>query len=35
VVRWIACQPPHVCINEIWVTPAWNRSYVAALNRKL
>ncbi len=35
VVRWIACQPAHVCINEIWVTPAWNRSYVAALQRKL
>ncbi len=35
VVRWIACQPEHVCINEMWVTPRWNRSYVAALQRKL
>ncbi len=35
VIRWIACQPKHVCINEMWVTPAWNRSYVAALQRKL
>jgi NADP-dependent 3-hydroxy acid dehydrogenase YdfG len=35
VIRWVACQPPHVCINEMWVTPAWNRSYVAALQRKL
>ena len=35
VIRWIACQPPHVCINEIWVTPTHNRSYVAALQRKL
>jgi NADP-dependent 3-hydroxy acid dehydrogenase YdfG len=35
VIRWIACQPEHVCINEIWVTPRWNRSYVAALQRML
>lgn len=34
MIRHIACLPPHVCINEVWITPTWNRGYVAALNRK-
>ena len=34
IIRYIACLPPHVCINEIWVTPTWNRGYVAALGRQ-
>jgi NADP-dependent 3-hydroxy acid dehydrogenase YdfG len=29
VVAFVAKQPPHVCINEMWVTPTHNRSYVA------
>ncbi len=31
LIRYIACLPPHVCINEVLITPTWNRSYVAAL----
>lgn len=29
VVVFVAKQPPHVCINEMWVTPTHNRGYVA------
>jgi NADP-dependent 3-hydroxy acid dehydrogenase YdfG len=25
VVRFVAESPPHVCINEIVVSPTWNR----------
>lgn len=28
VVRFLAELPPHVCINEMHVTPTWNRGYV-------
>jgi NADP-dependent 3-hydroxy acid dehydrogenase YdfG len=27
-IRWIAVQPPHVCVNEIVISPTWNRQYV-------
>ncbi|MGH8682328.1 MAG: SDR family oxidoreductase [Burkholderiales bacterium] len=27
-IRFVAEQPPHVCLNEIVITPAWNRLYV-------
>jgi len=30
VVVFVAKQPPHVCINEMWVTPTHNRGYLAA-----
>lgn len=33
LIRYIACLPPHVCINEVLITPTWNRSYLAALAR--
>lgn len=29
IVRFLAELPPHVCINELVVTPTWNRGYVA------
>ena len=35
LVRYIACLPPHVVINEVMIAPTWNRSYVANLQRKL
>jgi NADP-dependent 3-hydroxy acid dehydrogenase YdfG len=34
LIRYIACLPAHVCINEVLITPTWNRSYVAALRRR-
>ncbi|MDE2582003.1 MAG: SDR family NAD(P)-dependent oxidoreductase [Rhodospirillales bacterium] len=35
LVRYIACLPAHVVINEVMIAPTWNRSYVANLQRKL
>ncbi|MBU8542100.1 MULTISPECIES: SDR family oxidoreductase [Roseomonadaceae] len=35
LIRYIACLPKHVTINEVWITPTHNRSYVAALSQKL
>ncbi len=28
IVRFVAELPPHVCINELTVSPTWNRGYV-------
>ena len=33
LIRYIACLPKHVCINEVLISPTWNRGYVAALRR--
>ncbi|MFO1082599.1 MAG: SDR family oxidoreductase [Reyranellaceae bacterium] len=33
LIRYIACLPPHVVINEVMINPTWNRGYVAALQR--
>lgn len=35
LIRYIACLPKHVVMNEVHLAPAWNRSYVAAQQRKL
>jgi len=35
LVRYLACLPAGVTINEVWITPTWNRSYVAQLQRTL
>jgi NADP-dependent 3-hydroxy acid dehydrogenase YdfG len=35
LIRYVACLPRHVTINEVWITPTWNRSHVAALAQKL
>ena len=35
LIRYIAGLPPHVCLNEVLITPTWNRGYVAALQRRL
>ncbi|MCU0869658.1 MAG: SDR family NAD(P)-dependent oxidoreductase [Burkholderiales bacterium] len=29
-IRWVAEQPPHVCVNEILISPTWNRFHVGA-----
>ncbi len=31
LIRYVACLPRHVCMNEVLISPAWNRSYVSAL----
>jgi len=33
LIRYVVCAPTHVCINEVWITPTWNRGYVANLAR--
>ena len=33
LIRYIACLPPHVCINEVIITPTRNRAYISALEQ--
>jgi NAD(P)-dependent dehydrogenase (short-subunit alcohol dehydrogenase family) len=35
MILHIAGLPPHVCVNEIWITPTWNRGYIAAQGHRL
>lgn len=35
LIRYIACLPSHLVMNEVMLSPTWNRSYVANLQRKL
>jgi NADP-dependent 3-hydroxy acid dehydrogenase YdfG len=35
LIRYVATLPKHVCMNEVHLTPTWNRGYVAALQRQL
>jgi NADP-dependent 3-hydroxy acid dehydrogenase YdfG len=30
LIRYIACLPAHVCVNEVMVSPTANRGYLAA-----
>lgn len=32
VIRWLAEQPRHVCINELVVSPTWNRHYISGID---
>lgn len=34
LIRYIACLPPHIVINEVMINPTWNRGYVASLQRR-
>ncbi len=31
LIVYVASQPPHVCINEVTISPTWNRSYLRPL----
>ncbi len=33
LILFVATLPAHVCINEVWITPTWNRGYAAALKQ--
>jgi len=33
-ILWLAEQPPHVCVNEITISPTWNRMYVGGADLK-
>ncbi|KIZ36892.1 MULTISPECIES: SDR family NAD(P)-dependent oxidoreductase [Rhodopseudomonas] len=30
-IAFVASMPPHVCVNEILISPTWNRSFVGGL----
>lgn len=34
LIRYVACLPPHVVINEVLIGPTFNRSYASALRRE-
>ena len=34
LIGYIASLPPRVCINEVLISPSWNRGYVAGLARR-
>ena len=34
-ILFIAQMPPHVCLNEIHITPTWNRGYIGAAERNI
>ena len=33
LICYIASLPPHVCLNEVLISPTWNRGYVATLQQ--
>ncbi len=33
-IRFVAELPPHVCLNEILISPTWNRAYIGDLDRR-
>lgn len=33
-ILWVAQQPPHVCINELVISPTWNRIFIGASDLK-
>jgi NADP-dependent 3-hydroxy acid dehydrogenase YdfG len=33
-IRWLAELPPNVCINQLVVSPTWNRIYIGATDLK-
>jgi NADP-dependent 3-hydroxy acid dehydrogenase YdfG len=33
LIRYVACLPAHIVINEVMINPTWNRGYVANLQR--
>jgi NADP-dependent 3-hydroxy acid dehydrogenase YdfG len=34
LIRYIACLPKHIVMNEVHLSPTWNRGYIAALCSK-
>ena len=35
VIRFLAELPPHVCINDLTISPTWNRGYIGAQQTQL
>jgi NADP-dependent 3-hydroxy acid dehydrogenase YdfG len=34
IIRFVAEMPPHVCMNEILVSPTWNRIFLGGADLK-
>ena len=34
-IAWLAAQPKHMCVNEIIISPTWNRSYLGGADLKV
>ncbi len=34
LIGYVAALPPRICINEVLISPSWNRGYVAGLARR-
>ena len=32
LIRYVASLPPHVCLNEVVISPTWNRMFAAAVD---
>jgi NADP-dependent 3-hydroxy acid dehydrogenase YdfG len=35
LIKFLAQMPKHVCINDVTISPTWNRGYVAAAKTQL
>jgi NADP-dependent 3-hydroxy acid dehydrogenase YdfG len=35
LILYVATRPKHICLNEVLISPTWNRSYVAALKNPM
>jgi NADP-dependent 3-hydroxy acid dehydrogenase YdfG len=35
LIRYVACLPPHICLNEVTITPTHNRGYIAGRTRNV
>jgi NADP-dependent 3-hydroxy acid dehydrogenase YdfG len=35
LILYVATRPKHICLNEILISPTWNRSYVTALKNPM
>ena len=33
LIPYVAMLPAHVCLNEVWITPTWNRGYMTGLKQ--
>ena len=31
LILFVATRPKHVCVNEVLISPTWNRSYIRQL----
>ena len=32
LIRYVVALPPHVCLNEVVISPTWNRMFASAVD---